>query len=97
MLASVAAASFSPTNNVDVCVVGAGYAGLTAAHTVRKADKSVVVLEASSRAGGRALDHTWANGAVTELGVEFLGHRADAPSTYKLFVDELGLSMCTPL
>ena len=37
----------------DVCVVGAGYAGLTAARRMHQAGRSVVVLEARDRIGGR--------------------------------------------
>ena len=39
--------------DVDVCVVGAGYAGLTTARRVQQAGRSVVVLEARDRIGGR--------------------------------------------
>jgi len=52
-------AALSP--NPDVVVVGAGIAGLTAARTLMNAGKSVVVLEAANRIGGRAYteDHTF--------------------------------------
>src|SRR5260221_11950134 len=39
--------------DADVCVVGAGYAGLTAARRLSQGAKSVVVLEARDRIGGR--------------------------------------------
>jgi monoamine oxidase len=52
----------------DVAVVGAGLAGLTAAHAIRAAGRTVVVLEARKRVGGRNLDHHLGAGKVAELG-----------------------------
>src|ERR1043166_5641562 len=43
--------------SADVIVVGAGLAGLTAAREVVKAGRSVIVLEARDRVGGRTLNH----------------------------------------
>lgn len=39
--------------NADICIVGAGIAGLTCAYTLAKQGKSVVVLEQDSVAGGQ--------------------------------------------
>src|SRR5690242_4865679 len=57
----------------DVIVVGAGLAGLSAATAVRQAGRSVIVLEARHRVGGRNLDHELAPGKVAELGGEWAG------------------------
>ena len=57
----------------DVVVVGAGLAGLSAATAIRKAGRSVVVLEARQRVGGRTLDHVLGLGKVVELGGEWTG------------------------
>ncbi len=57
----------------DVAVVGAGLAGLTAARRVHEAGRSVVVLEARDRVGGRNLDHRLGPGKVVELGGQWTG------------------------
>jgi monoamine oxidase len=64
---------------VDVVVVGAGAAGLEAAWRLRAAGRSVVVLEARDRVGGRV--HTWRDPALPcplELGAEFVHGRPPA-------------------
>jgi monoamine oxidase len=65
------------TPKADVVVVGAGFAGLTAARKIAAAGKSVMVLEARDRVGGRALNLDIGNGHVTERGATFAGPTQD--------------------
>jgi monoamine oxidase len=58
---------------VDVAIVGAGLAGLTAARNLVKSGHSVVVLEARDRVGGRTFNHKLADGQAVEAGGEFVG------------------------
>jgi len=57
---------------VRVIVVGAGFAGLAAAVALHQAGAEVVVLEARDRLGGRVHSRQLANGAVIEMGAEFI-------------------------
>jgi len=65
-----------PTS-VDVVVVGGGLSGLVAARKVKAAGKSVLVLEARNRVGGRVLNHTLSGGSVIEAGGAFVGPTQD--------------------
>ena len=62
---------------LDVVVVGAGLAGLTAARALEKAGKSVVVVEARDRVGGRTANHVFADGHISEIGGQFVGPTQD--------------------
>lgn len=57
----------------DVVVVGAGYAGLSAALRLRDAGVDVVVLEASGRVGGRVLSEHRPDGLVLDHGGQWVG------------------------
>ncbi len=65
------------TRRADVVVVGAGLAGLTAARELVAAGKSVIVLEARDRVGGRILNHDLGDGKVSEAGGTFVGPTQD--------------------
>ena len=77
-------------DEVDVVVVGAGLAGLTAARDLQVAGRSVVVLEARDRVGGRLLNHTFADGTVVELGGQWIGPTQER---VRALADELGLAL----
>jgi monoamine oxidase len=64
-------------NEADVVVIGAGLAGLTAARALVAAGRSVAVLEARDRVGGRLLNHDLGDGQVTEIGGQFVGPTQD--------------------
>jgi monoamine oxidase len=82
--------------DVDVCVVGAGYAGLTAARRLSQAGKSVAVLEARDRIGGRIWSVHLPDGSPIDRGGGWLANRHEAilrlarevgASTYKTYDD----------
>jgi monoamine oxidase len=62
--------------DADVVVVGAGFAGLSAARQLSRLSRDVVVLEGRDRVGGRSLTTTIA-GVPVDLGGTFVGPTQD--------------------
>ena len=72
----------------DVCVVGAGFAGLAAARLLKIAGKSFVVLEARDRVGGRVWAKPLEDGTNVSVGGTWIGAGQDS---IKALVREVGL------
>ncbi|MCW2655049.1 MAG: Amine oxidase [Mycobacterium sp.] len=74
--------------DVDYCVVGAGFAGLTAALKLKRAGHSVALLEARDRVGGRTFTVVRDDGSWIDRGGAWIGPGQD--SIYAL-MDEFGV------
>jgi len=74
--AGLSTAAAAESKNVDVVVVGAGASGLLAARQLKDAGKSVVVLEANDRVGGK-LKRGEIAGTVIDLGGAWVGAGQD--------------------
>lgn len=80
---------------IQVVVVGAGLAGLTAAQRLltQRLGIRVTVLEASDRPGGQLHSHTTPDGRIVELGAEHLPLNDPALTT---LIQDAGLTPQTP-
>jgi len=82
-----------PRQSREICVIGAGVSGLTAAYELAKGEQSVTVFESSSRVGGRIKTHHFLSSggdhlAHAELGAMRIPHDHELVFDY---VRELGL------
>ena len=75
-------------HDVDVVVVGGGLAGLSGARKLVGAGRTVAVLEARDRVGGRTLGGFLRNGVAVELGGQWVGPTQDVVLE---LIEELGL------
>src|SRR6266576_3865781 len=73
----------------DVCVVGAGYAGLTAARRLSQGGRAVTVVEARDRVGGRVWTTQTKSGVRVDLGGAFIGPHHDR---FHALAKEMGVS-----
>ena len=71
----------NPADDVDVVVVGAGWAGMASADHLRKAEVSFVVLEAQSHTGGRRHAFMFGHESVDQM--------AEAASTSSVRFNEV--------
>ena len=81
--------STGSVRRADVVIVGAGFAGLTAARRLRQAGRSVIVMEARDRVGGRVWNHDLGGGHISERGGTFVGPTQDRMLA---LIKELGMS-----
>jgi monoamine oxidase len=63
--------------DVDFCVIGAGFAGLAAALRLKQAGRSVALLEARDRVGGRTFTELRADGTWIDRGGAWIGPGQD--------------------
>jgi monoamine oxidase len=93
VLAGSVAACRAPSGSEepDVVVVGAGSAGIAAAHALTSAGKSVLVLEAMGRVGGRAFTESQTFGAPFDVGCAWLHKSDDNP--YTAYATEQGFTL----
>ncbi|MDX6670643.1 MAG: monoamine oxidase, partial [Solirubrobacteraceae bacterium] len=72
-LPNAAAAAVTRKRTVDVAIVGAGYAGLAAARALTNAGRTVALIEARDRVGGRVQTLPGPGRVWFDVGGQWLG------------------------
>src|SRR2546430_746462 len=79
----------TPGAAADVVVVGAGFAGMTAAYRLHQMGHSVIVVDALGRVGGRSWSTTLSDGTFLDIGAGWTG---TTQFSIQRLLHELGLS-----
>jgi monoamine oxidase len=87
----MAAATGGQSDDVDVLIVGAGVAGLAAAHALRRSGLTVMVLEARDRIGGRTWTDAATLGLPVDVGAQWLHNGASNP--FVAITKQLGIEL----
>ncbi|MCR6719976.1 MAG: FAD-dependent oxidoreductase [Chitinophagaceae bacterium] len=92
LLSGTTLSSFSVSKKITVIVMGAGFAGLSAANQLKKKGYNVIVLEAKGRIGGRVFSTPIQDNSplIVELGAEWVG---DSHTRIKELCGEFGLKL----
>lgn len=83
--------SMSFPSHIDVAIIGAGAAGLGAAHALQGSGLSTLVLEARDRTGGRAQTLSLPNNVIFDVGCGWL-HSADK-NPFVRIAEQLGFAI----
>jgi monoamine oxidase len=78
-------------SHIDIAIIGAGAAGLGAAHALRDTGYSTLVLEARDRVGGRSQTLSLPNNVIFDVGCGWL-HSADK-NPFVTIADKLGFAI----
>lgn len=79
----------------DALIIGAGFSGLVAARNLSKAGRSVLILEARDRIGGRSLTYKEGQPFPVDIGCSFVHGYGQGVPTRKL-IEELGIKLTVP-
>lgn len=89
-LSTTAFGKFFIGNKPKVIIIGAGFAGLAAAYTLKERGIDFLILESRGRINGRVFSHKMTDKLTIELGAEWVG---DSHKTVQKFCNEFNLEL----